>query len=322
MGVSMFNVGKKYDVFISYRREGGEWIARSLYYYLDRRGLRCFLDHYDIPNGHFDDAVRGSIRDSDYFFSVIAEGALPVRGDGDWFAWEWDCAKELRADDHIIPLVVGDPCDAATLDAFTGTVNRYPMDAGAKFERDVDDVIKRCDSLKEKIEKLARRGEAARTKAEKKFRTRSEKRLRKMSSMGITLYDPKCKCVRDELVADALQRGLTQLQAKDVLEEIDKVLDDERIGEDGLPRIQRSCVSCVWWQRFLAHVLFTMLHGLSTEGCRWSAVRRLMRSRRWLCAGWVGYGRRSPISATAHSRNCPGACVDVRRFRRDEDARQ
>lgn len=224
----MFNVGKKYDVFISYRREGGEWIARSLYYYLDRRGLRCFLDHYDIPNGHFDDAVRESIGDSDYFFSVVAEGTLPVRGDGDWFAWEWDCARELKADDHIIPLVVGDPCDAATLDAFTGTVNRYPMDAGAKFERDVDDVIKRCDSLKEKIEKLARRGEAARTKAEKKFRTRSEKRLRKMSSMGITLYDPKCKCVRDELVADAQQRGLTQLQAKDVLEEIDKALDDEK----------------------------------------------------------------------------------------------
>lgn len=224
----MFNGGKKYDVFISYRRGGGEWIARSLYYYLDRRGLKCFFDHHDMPNGHFNDALGEGIGNSDYFFSVIAKGTLPVRGNGDWFEWEWDCARELKAGNHIIPLAVDDPCDDAALDAFTGTVNRYAVRAGVGFEMDVNAVIERCDSLKTKAEKYARRKDASRTKVEKKFRDRSEKRLLKMSNMGISLYDPRCKCVRKELEADADQRGLTELQTKDILEEIDKSLNDKK----------------------------------------------------------------------------------------------
>ncbi len=47
----------KYDLFISYRREGGDATALFLREKLTQRGLRVFLDIIDLYKGYFDEAL-------------------------------------------------------------------------------------------------------------------------------------------------------------------------------------------------------------------------------------------------------------------------
>lgn len=50
-----------YDIFISYRREGGRELARSLKSELERRGYRVFLDFDELNDGIFDRRIMEAI---------------------------------------------------------------------------------------------------------------------------------------------------------------------------------------------------------------------------------------------------------------------
>lgn len=50
-----------YDIFISYRREGGKEWARSLKSELERRGYRVFLDFDELKDGVFDRRIMEAI---------------------------------------------------------------------------------------------------------------------------------------------------------------------------------------------------------------------------------------------------------------------
>ena len=64
----------KYDIFISYRREGGDATALFLREKLMQRGLRVFLDIIDLHKGYFDEALLGCIAEAPNFLVILSPG--------------------------------------------------------------------------------------------------------------------------------------------------------------------------------------------------------------------------------------------------------
>ena len=61
-----------YDIFISYRREGGKELARSLKSELERRGYRVFLDFDELNDGIFDRRIMEAIDVSPIFMVLLS----------------------------------------------------------------------------------------------------------------------------------------------------------------------------------------------------------------------------------------------------------
>ncbi|MGN1211534.1 MAG: toll/interleukin-1 receptor domain-containing protein [Candidatus Cryptobacteroides sp.] len=93
----------KYDIFISYRREGGKEIARTLKAELDRRGYSVFLDFDELRDGVFDTRILKSIDEAPIFMIILSKHALDrCVNDGDWVRKEIEYAAEKGK--HIIPV--------------------------------------------------------------------------------------------------------------------------------------------------------------------------------------------------------------------------
>lgn len=65
-----------YDIFISYRREGGRELARSLKSELERRGYRVFLDFDELNDGIFDRRIMEAIDAAPIFMVLLSPHAL------------------------------------------------------------------------------------------------------------------------------------------------------------------------------------------------------------------------------------------------------
>lgn len=93
----------KYDIFISYRREGGAQYARILQLMLIQRGYRVFLDYDELTDGIFSDKIKAAIKDAPVFMLVLSKGSMPrCANDGDWVRQEISLAVEQQK--HIIPV--------------------------------------------------------------------------------------------------------------------------------------------------------------------------------------------------------------------------
>lgn len=96
---------KSYDVFISYRREGGLDFARSIAYYLRIEGLQCFFDQRELKTGQFNQQIYTAIDNSRYFLAVITPGSLErCAGENDWVRNEIEHAIEQGL--TIIPVAI------------------------------------------------------------------------------------------------------------------------------------------------------------------------------------------------------------------------
>ena len=97
---------KKYDVFISYRRENGSQLASLLKVYLEVRGLSTFLDVTSLGGGKFDEALLTVIRHCLNVVVVLTPNSLQrCIGDNrieDWLHKELVCA--LESNTAIVPL--------------------------------------------------------------------------------------------------------------------------------------------------------------------------------------------------------------------------
>lgn len=58
------NKSQRYDVFISYRRDGGAQYARTLQLMLEMRGYRVFLDYDELVDGQFSPKIEAAIHNS------------------------------------------------------------------------------------------------------------------------------------------------------------------------------------------------------------------------------------------------------------------
>ena len=92
-----------YDIFISYRRDGGKELARPLKSELELRGYRVFLDFDELKDGVFDRRIMEAIDAAPIFMVILSPHALDrcVNAD-DWVRREIEYA--LEHDRHFIPI--------------------------------------------------------------------------------------------------------------------------------------------------------------------------------------------------------------------------
>ena len=93
---------RKYDIFISYRRDGGAQYARILQLMLIQRGYKVFLDYDELTDGVFSDKIRAAIKEAPVFMLVLSKGSMKrCANDGDWVREEITLAVDQQK--HIVP---------------------------------------------------------------------------------------------------------------------------------------------------------------------------------------------------------------------------
>jgi len=100
----------KFDVFISYRRDGGEVIGRLLFELL-KNEYNVFFDHESLSSGRFDTKLLDIISQANDVVVVLSPGCFDrCVNEGDWFMQEISCALEhrknvilLMTEDFVIP---------------------------------------------------------------------------------------------------------------------------------------------------------------------------------------------------------------------------
>ena len=98
-----------YDIFISYRRQGGSAYAQLLYERLTRMGYSVFYDVISIKQGKFDEAIYKRIESAKDIVVILTPGALDrCRNEDDWVRAEICHAIGHRK--NIIPLMADGFC--------------------------------------------------------------------------------------------------------------------------------------------------------------------------------------------------------------------
>jgi len=95
----------QYDLFISYRREGGAATALFLRERLMHCGLRVFLDITDLQKGYFDEALLKHIEAAPNFLVILSKESLErCERPDDWLRQE--IRHAIRTERNIIPLLM------------------------------------------------------------------------------------------------------------------------------------------------------------------------------------------------------------------------
>ena len=95
----------KYDIFISYRRDGGDTLAQLIYDRLTDRGYRVFLDIESLRSGKFNEKLFSVISECKDVIVILPPGALErCRNEGDWLFLEVSHALKERK--NIIPVMM------------------------------------------------------------------------------------------------------------------------------------------------------------------------------------------------------------------------
>jgi len=122
------DVEKIYDVFISYRRDGGADLARLVYEKLRGKGLSVFFDMEELRAGVFDEKLYDAIEASRNVAVILPAGALDrCSDDGDWLRLEIEYA--LESGKNLVPVMMpafqwpdSGPSTMASFSKFNGVV--------------------------------------------------------------------------------------------------------------------------------------------------------------------------------------------------------
>lgn len=96
----------EYDVFISYRRNGGAETAKHLRDVLTERGYRVFFDTDSLRSGDFNRKLFDVIDGCKDFLLILSPGALDrCENEGDWVRLELAHALELKK--NVVPVMSG-----------------------------------------------------------------------------------------------------------------------------------------------------------------------------------------------------------------------
>ena len=92
-------------VFLSYRREGGEVMATTLYRELTHRGFSVFYDIESLKSGPFDSRLLEQIEQCDDFILILPNGGLDrcVNQD-DWVRQE--IVHAIKTNKNIVPIML------------------------------------------------------------------------------------------------------------------------------------------------------------------------------------------------------------------------
>lgn len=93
------------DIFISYRREGGEMAAMLIFQALQERGYSVFCDVEVLNAGKFNEALLRNIRACRDFLLVLSPNALDRCADPeDWVRKE--IAEAISTEKNIVPILM------------------------------------------------------------------------------------------------------------------------------------------------------------------------------------------------------------------------
>ena len=96
---------KKYDVFISYRRDGGDGTAKHLRDALTEKGYKVFLDVESLRSGPFNTALYEVIENvKDFVLILPANGLDRCANEDDWVRLEIEHAKACNK--NIVPVML------------------------------------------------------------------------------------------------------------------------------------------------------------------------------------------------------------------------
>jgi len=102
---NQINYAEQYDVFLSYRRDGGETMAVLLRDRLAARGYRVFLDIESLNPGAFNEQLLGVIEHCTDFLLICSKGSLDrCKNNGDWVRRE--IAHALNNSKNVIPFML------------------------------------------------------------------------------------------------------------------------------------------------------------------------------------------------------------------------
>ena len=122
----------KEQIFISYRRDGGDVTAKLICEALKNKGYTVFYDHDSIGNGRFDERILDAIRGCTDFLLVLSSEALDrCANPDDWVRQEIRYA--LRHGKNIVPVMLDGFAFPKTLPPDIADVTRYN---GAPFSMD------------------------------------------------------------------------------------------------------------------------------------------------------------------------------------------
>ena len=101
----MLIMQEKYQIFISYRRDGGDSLARLLEYKLTDRGFKVFLDVESLRSGDFNKALFERIAECTIVLVVLPPHGLDRCSDPkDWVRLE--IAHALKLEKTVIPIMM------------------------------------------------------------------------------------------------------------------------------------------------------------------------------------------------------------------------
>ena len=93
----------KYDIFISYRRDGGAQYARILQLMLIQRGYKVFLDYDELRDGTFTDRIIAAIKVAPVFMPVLSADSMKrCVNEEDWVRKEILLAAQEGK--HFVPI--------------------------------------------------------------------------------------------------------------------------------------------------------------------------------------------------------------------------
>jgi hypothetical protein len=93
----------RHDIFISYRRTGGDHFAARVAEELKNRGYSVFMDVNDLESGLFNKAIYNKIKEITDIIVILSKDCLELRNNGDdWFRLEISYALKYKR--NIIPV--------------------------------------------------------------------------------------------------------------------------------------------------------------------------------------------------------------------------
>lgn len=94
---------EKYDIFLSYRRDGGRDVVRPIKLELEKHGYNVFLDFDELKDGSFNQKIKDAIAEAPIFIVILSSHALDrCINEDDWVRQEIEYAIIQRR--HIIPI--------------------------------------------------------------------------------------------------------------------------------------------------------------------------------------------------------------------------
>jgi tetratricopeptide (TPR) repeat protein len=141
-------------VFISYRRETSQYIARAIFLALRERGYNVFMDVESINSGRFSSIVLNQIRARAHFLLILAPGTLDrCNTPDDWLRREIEEAIETER--NIVTVLANDFDFRDSTEYLTGKLSNLHEYNGPKLYHDYFDeaIDKLCNRFFKKVAK-------------------------------------------------------------------------------------------------------------------------------------------------------------------------